>query len=65
MPGMVNIHCKARVPDMVEAGVRVGIGTDGPASHHRLDLFEEMRMAIRPPSPTHGYRRRRGLYRPS
>ena len=37
----------ARVRDLLEAGVRVGIGTDGPASHHRLDLFEEMRTAIR------------------
>lgn len=37
----------ARVADMLAAGVSVGIATDGPASHHRLDLFEEMRTAIR------------------
>ncbi len=32
---------------MQAAGIDVAIATDGPASHHRLDLFEEMRMAIR------------------
>ncbi|HVR33327.1 MAG TPA: amidohydrolase family protein [Acidimicrobiia bacterium] len=37
----------ARVADMTAAGIKVGIATDGPASHHRLDLFEEMRTAIR------------------
>ena len=37
----------ARAKDMHLAGIRIGIATDGPASHHRLDLFEEMRMAIR------------------
>ena len=37
----------APVTDMQAAGLRVAIGTDGPASHHRLDLFEEMRTAIR------------------
>ena len=37
----------ARVRALRSAGIRVGIGTDGPASHHRLDLFEEMRTAIR------------------
>jgi 5-methylthioadenosine/S-adenosylhomocysteine deaminase len=37
----------APVDELLNAGVRVGIATDGPASHHRLDLFEEMRMAIR------------------
>lgn len=37
----------ARVDDMLSAGIRMGIATDGPASHHRLDLFEEMRTAIR------------------
>ena len=37
----------ARVDAMMRAGMKVGIATDGPASHHRLDLFEEMRTAIR------------------
>ena len=37
----------APVQEMLAAGLRVAIGTDGPASHHRLDLFEEMRTAIR------------------
>ncbi len=37
----------APVDEMRAAGLRVAIGTDGPASHHRLDLFEEMRTAIR------------------
>ena len=37
----------APVTEMRAAGLRVAIATDGPASHHRLDLFEEMRTAIR------------------
>lgn len=37
----------ARVTDLRAAGVPVAIATDGPASHDRLDLFEEMRTAIR------------------
>jgi len=37
----------ARVDEMRDAGIPVAIATDGPASHHRLDLFEEMRTAIR------------------
>lgn len=37
----------APVAEMRAAGIPVGIATDGPASHHRLDLFEEMRMAVR------------------
>jgi 5-methylthioadenosine/S-adenosylhomocysteine deaminase len=37
----------ADVRAMLDAGVRVGIATDGPASHHRLDMFEEMRTALR------------------
>lgn len=34
----------APVRDMVEAGLMVGIGTDGPASNNDLDMFEEMRL---------------------
>ena len=37
----------APVAEMRAAGIPVGIATDGPASHHRLDMFEEMRMALR------------------
>lgn len=37
----------ARVPEMRASGIPIGIATDGPASHHRLDLFEEMRTAMR------------------
>jgi 5-methylthioadenosine/S-adenosylhomocysteine deaminase len=37
----------APVVDMRAAGIPVAIATDGPASHDRLDLFEEMRTAIR------------------
>ncbi len=44
----------APVGELVEAGVRVGIATDGPASHHRQDLFEEMRTAIRLARVHHG-----------
>jgi 5-methylthioadenosine/S-adenosylhomocysteine deaminase len=37
----------APVTAMRAAGLCVALGTDGPASHDRIDLFEEMRTAIR------------------
>lgn len=35
----------APVAALLDAGVRVGIGTDGAASNNRLDMFAEMRLA--------------------
>jgi 5-methylthioadenosine/S-adenosylhomocysteine deaminase len=35
----------APVGSMLEAGLQVGIGTDGAASNNDLDMFEEMRLA--------------------
>jgi 5-methylthioadenosine/S-adenosylhomocysteine deaminase len=35
----------APVTDMLNAGVRIGLGTDGAASNNDLDLWEEMRLA--------------------
>jgi 5-methylthioadenosine/S-adenosylhomocysteine deaminase len=35
----------APVTALIEAGVNVGLGTDGAASNNRLDLFAEMRLA--------------------
>jgi 5-methylthioadenosine/S-adenosylhomocysteine deaminase len=35
----------APVVDFLRRGIRVGLGTDGPASNNDLDLWEEMRLA--------------------
>src|SRR6478672_6124135 len=36
----------ARVRDMLDAGVRVGLGVDGSASNERSDLFFEVKQAL-------------------
>lgn len=35
----------APVTQMTQAGINIGLGTDGTASNNRLDLWEEMRLA--------------------
>jgi 5-methylthioadenosine/S-adenosylhomocysteine deaminase len=35
----------ARVPELLQAGVKVSLGTDSAASNNNLDMFEEMRLA--------------------
>ncbi|WP_445489022.1 amidohydrolase family protein [Niallia sp. 03133] len=33
-----------RIPDLLKAGVRVSLGSDGACSNNRISIFEEMRM---------------------
>jgi 5-methylthioadenosine/S-adenosylhomocysteine deaminase len=47
----------APITQMLEMGINVAIGTDGPASNNDLDMFEEMRLAallakVAPHNPT-------------
>jgi 5-methylthioadenosine/S-adenosylhomocysteine deaminase len=35
-----------RLPELLKAGVRVGLGSDGGCTNNRLSVFEEMRMAV-------------------
>jgi 5-methylthioadenosine/S-adenosylhomocysteine deaminase len=37
----------ARVPDLLKAGIHVGLGTDSGVTNNNLDLFEEMDMAVK------------------
>ena len=53
--GTAVVHCPASnmklasgmapVQELLDAGVTVGLGTDGPASNNDLDMFDEMRDA--------------------
>lgn len=36
----------APIPELLKAGVNIGLGTDGSSSNNNLDLFEDMKIAI-------------------
>src|SRR5919106_1291755 len=48
-PRMIGVHCVwlddgiTRVPELLRAGVRIGLGTDGGCTNNRLSVFDEMR----------------------
>src|SRR5437773_278426 len=44
----------ARIPEMLQAGCRVALGSDGAACNNRLDAFPEMRLAALIQKPRHG-----------
>jgi len=43
----------APLKDMLQAGIKVGLGTDGASSNNNLDMFEEMRLAALLPKGLH------------
>ena len=55
--GTAVVHCPeanlklgsgiARLPALLRAGLRVGLGTDGPASNNDLNLWDEVQMAAK------------------
>lgn len=55
--GATAVHCPSSnmklatggflpLREMLDAGINVALGTDGPASNNTLDMFREMRMAV-------------------
>jgi 5-methylthioadenosine/S-adenosylhomocysteine deaminase len=42
-----------RIPDLIKAGVKISLGTDGGCSNNRISVFEEMRMCALLQKVTH------------